>query len=201
MFDQQLSRLIKPALDVAGQLLARAGVTANTLTLTGFFIGMLAVLAITQQAYLLGLAAIVLSRLCDGLDGAVARHTQPTDRGGFLDITLDFVFYASIPMAFALANPERNALAASVLLSAFVGTTSSFLAYAVMAAKRSQVSTAYPHKSLVFLGGLTEATETYAVFAAMCIWPQHFAPLAYGFALACAITTATRVWWGYTTLD
>lgn len=201
MLDRYLSRLIKPTLDAAGKALARTGLTANGLTFAGFVIGMLAAVAITQQAYLLGLAAIALSRLCDGLDGAVARQTQPTDRGGFLDITLDFVFYASIPMAFALANPANNALPAAVLLAAFVGTTSSFLAYAVMAAKRSQVSTAYPNKSLVFLGGLTEATETYALFAAMCIWPQHFALLAYIFALACAITTATRVWWGYTTLN
>ena len=48
---------------------------------------------------------------------------------------------------------------------------------------------------------MTEATETRAVFAAMCTWPQHFALLAYGFAVACATTTATRVWRGYTTLD
>jgi phosphatidylglycerophosphate synthase len=201
MLDRYLTRLIKPALDASGQKLARVGVTANGLTFAGFFIGMLAAVAIALQAYWLGLAAIALSRLCDGLDGAVARQTRPTDRGGFLDITLDFVFYASIPMAFALADPARNALAAAVLLAAFVGTTSSFLAYAIMAAKRSQVSTAYPNKSLVFLGGLTEATETYALFAAMCIWPQHFVPLAYAFAVACVITTATRVWWGYTTLD
>jgi len=201
MLDRYLTRLIKPALDAVGQKLARVGVTANGLTFAGFFIGVLAAVAIALQAYWLGLAAIALSRLCDGLDGAVARQTRPTDRGGFLDITLDFVFYASIPMAFALADPARNALAAAVLLAAFVGTTSSFLAYAIMAAKRSQVSTAYPNKSLVFLGGLTEATETYALFAAMCIWPQHFAPLAYAFAAACVITTATRVWWGYTTLD
>ena len=201
MFDRYLTPLIKPALDAVAKTLARVGVTANGLTIGGFVVGMLAAVAIALQAYLLGLAAIALSRLCDGLDGAVARQTKVTDRGGFLDITLDFVFYASIPMAFALANPARNALAAAVLLAAFVGTTSSFLAYAVMAAKRSQVSTAYPNKSLVFLGGLTEATETYALFAAMCIWPQYFAPLAYVFAIACVITTATRVWWGYTTLD
>jgi phosphatidylglycerophosphate synthase len=201
MLDRYITPLIKPALDTVAKTLVRLGVTANGLTFGGFFIGMAAAAAIALQAYWLGLVAIALSRLCDGLDGAVARQTKATDRGGFLDITLDFVFYASIPMAFAIANPADNALAAAVLLAAFVGTTSSFLAYAVMAAKRSQVSTAYPNKSLVFLGGLTEATETYALFTAMCIWPQHFAPLAYAFAAACVVTTATRVWWGYSTLD
>jgi hypothetical protein len=38
----------------------------------------------------------------------VARLTTPTDRGAFLDITLDFLFYASVPLAFALADPARQ---------------------------------------------------------------------------------------------
>jgi hypothetical protein len=78
-----------------------------------------------------------------------------------------------------------------------VGTGSSFLAFAVLAAKRGMTDLATPDKSFYFLGGLTEATETLACFAAMCLWPAHFAPLAYGFASLCAITTLTRVWWGW----
>ena len=53
-----------------------------------------------------------------------------------------------------------------------------------------------PGKSFYFLGGLTEATETITIFAVMCIWPEHFAVLAYGFAGLCAITTGMRVWLG-----
>ena len=121
MLDRYLIPMIKPSLDAVALKLVRIGVSANGLTLTGFLIGMAAAVAVAQQSYGLGLAAILLSRVCDGLDGAVARQTKPTDRGGFLDITLDFVFYASIPMAFALADPARNALAAAVLLAAFVG--------------------------------------------------------------------------------
>jgi phosphatidylglycerophosphate synthase len=135
--------------------------------------------------------------LCDGLDGLVARQTHATDAGGFLDITLDFLFYASIPLAFAVANPAANALAAAVLLAAFIGTSTSFLAFAVLAAKRKLTSTDFPDKSFYFLGGLTEATETLMFFTAMCIWPQHFAVLASTFAALCAITIATRIWWGW----
>ncbi len=91
--------------------------------------------AIALQHYVLGLALLLASRLADGLDGAVARLTQPTDRGAFLDITLDFLFYASIPLAFAIADPAANALPAAVLLAAFIGTGSSFLAFAVLAAQ------------------------------------------------------------------
>lgn len=197
MLDRFATALLRPTLNAAARVLAQAGLTANRITLLGFAIGLGAALAIALGAYATGAALILLSRLCDALDGAVARQTQPTDAGGFLDVALDFLFYASIPLAFAAAQPEANALAAAVLLTAFMGTSSSFLAYAAFAAKRGMASLVWPDKSLYFLGGLTEATETLAVFMAMCLWPQYFAPLAYGFAFLCAITTVTRIWWGW----
>jgi len=197
MLDRAATRFISPAIQRIARQLVRAGISANQLTLTGFAIGLLAALLIGAGLYLAGAAAILLSRLCDGLDGAVARETQPTDVGGFLDIALDFIFYAAIPLGFAFADPSRNALAAAALLAAFVGTMASFLAFAVLAAKRQISSLDYPDKSFYFLGGLTEATETLACFMAMCLWPQHFAVLAYGFASLCVLTTLTRIWWGW----
>ncbi len=100
-------------------------------------------------------------------------------------------------MAFAFADPASNALAAAVLLAAFVGTGTSFLAFAVIAAKRGLTSAAYPDKSFYFLGGLTEATETLAFFIAMCLWPNLFPWLAGVFAAMCAVTIATRLHWGW----
>lgn len=197
MFDRFATAAIKPPVDALARLLARAGISANQLTLLGFGIGIVAAFLIASHAYLVGATAIFISRLCDALDGAVARCSAPTDSGGFLDITLDFLFYASIPLAFAVADPLHNALPAVVLLAAFIGTGSSFLAFAAIAAKRGMTSTAYPHKSFYFLGGLTEATETLAVFTAMCLWPEQFAGLAYGFAGLCGVTVATRLWWGW----
>lgn len=201
MLDRFALALLRPGMTAAARVLARAGVGANGITVLGFVVGMGAAVAIAQGAYLGGALLILLSRLLDGLDGAVARQTQATDAGGFLDIALDFVFYASIPLAFALAAPSANALAAAVLLTSFMGTASSFLAFAALAAKRGLSNTALPDKSLYFLGGLTEATETLAVFLAMCLWPQHFAPLAYGFAVLCALTTGMRIWWGWKALQ
>lgn len=197
MFDRAIQQAIKPALTRAAQGLVRCGVGANALTFMGFFIGMGAALAIALQQFLPGLGLLLLSRLLDGLDGAVARATTPTDRGGFLDITLDFLFYAAIPLAFAMANPDANALAAAVLLASFIGTGSSFLAFAAVAEKRQLQSVAFPDKSFYFLGGLTEATETLLAFAAMCLWPQYFAPIAYGFAALCVVSTGLRILWGW----
>ena len=197
MLDKAIQRALRPTLARAARGLVRLGAGADAISLTGFAIGMAAAGAIALQQYLLGLALLLLSRLLDGLDGAVARATQPTDRGGFLDITLDFLFYAAIPLAFAVADPAANALPAAVLLASFIGTGSSFLAFAAVAEKRQMASAAFPDKSFYFLGGLTEATETIVAFAAMCLWPQWFPQIAYGFAVLCGITTVLRIVWGY----
>lgn len=205
MLDKPLQTRITPALQWLARRLIRMGFTADSLTAFGFLIGLLAAAAIATQHYSAGLCLILLSRLCDGLDGAVARLTQPTDRGSFLDITLDFLFYAFIPLSFAVASPAANALAAAALLAAFMGTGSSFLAFATLAEKRGIASSraAAPQQGLkkgfYFLGGLTEAAETLLCFIAMCAWPQHFAPIAYGFAALCAGTIAMRIYKGYTT--
>ncbi|MEH6728245.1 MAG: CDP-alcohol phosphatidyltransferase family protein, partial [Hyphomicrobiales bacterium] len=172
----------------------------NPVTLTGYAVGLLAALAIVFQFYLLGLVLLLLSRLADGLDGAVARATTPSDLGGFLDITLDFFFYGAIPMAFALADPQANALASVVLLAGFYATGSSFLAFAIMAEKRKITTTSQGIKSLYYIGGLAEGTETIAVFVAFCLFPRWFAWIAYGFAAICFVTAANRVVIGWISL-
>lgn len=197
MIDRQTTALIRPALESLARQLVRRRVSADALTFAGVAVGWAAAGAIVLHAFWPGAALILVSRLLDGLDGAVARATTPTDRGGFLDISLDFIFYPAIPLAFAIAEPAANALAAAVLLAAFVGTGTSFLAFATIAAKRGLTSVDYPDKSFYFLGGLTEATETLAFFIAMCLWPQHFAALAYLFAAMCAVTIVTRIFWGW----
>jgi phosphatidylglycerophosphate synthase len=200
MLDRAAIALLKPGLQSIARVLVRAGIGADPITLTGFGLGLAAAGCIALQQPLAGLVLLLASRLMDGLDGAVARLTQPTDRGAFLDISLDFLFYASIPLAFALADPAANALPAAVLLAAFIGTGSSFLAFAVLAERRGLKSEDYPQKGLYYLGGLTEATETLLCFVLMCLWPQHFGAWAYGFAALCVLTITTRLVGGWKVL-
>jgi phosphatidylglycerophosphate synthase len=166
-------------------------------TLVGFMIGLAAVPFLAKGHFITALVVVLGNRLLDGLDGALARQTQPTDRGAFLDIALDFVFYALVPFGFALADPTTNALPAATLLLAFIGTGSSFLAFAAIAGRHGLSSASYPSKGIYYLGGLTEGAETIAIFVAMCLWPAAFPVIAYGFAGLCALTTATRWWWGW----
>lgn len=198
MIDARLAPLQKAVLGLPARWLAARGVLADHVSLVGFGLGVLAVPALAFGAFGLALALLAANRIADGLDGAIARATVPTDRGAFLDIGLDFVFYAIFPLGFALADPAANALPAAVLIASFIGTGSSFLAFASIAAKRGKTAADYPNKGIYYLGGLTEGAETIAIFAAMCLFPTAFPLLAYAFAAACALTTLMRWHQGWT---
>jgi phosphatidylglycerophosphate synthase len=191
MFDAALLPPLRAVLDAPARALVARGIAADQVTVIGFCIGLLALPALWFGWHTLALVPILANRLADGLDGIMARQVGATDRGAFLDIALDFFFYATVPLGFALAAPE-NALAAAVLICSFVGTGSSFLAFSVIAAKRGMRAENFPTKGIFYLGGLTEGAETITVFAVMCLWPAWFVPLAYAFAAACAVTTVLR---------
>ena len=193
MFDARLRGLVDPPLNAAGRLLARAHVGADGVTLTGFVCGMMGAVAIVFNQLLAALALILLGRLLDGLDGAIARATRSTDRGGFLDIALDFVFYGSIPLAFAMLDPFRNALPASALIASFYANGAVFLAYGIMAEKRGMESKLQGQKSLYYMAGLAEGAETIGFFALFCLFPAVFPWLASLFAVVCYMSAIARL--------
>lgn len=194
MLDRHLHPRIKPLLHQCVRVLDKPGITPDGLTLVGFAIGVLALPFLALGWYLAALVAILLNRLLDGLDGALARRRGLTDAGGFLDISLDFLFYALVPFGFILAAPEQNALAGGWLLFAFIGTGSSFLAFAALAAKHQIDNPGYAHKSFYYLGGLTEGSETILLFVLSCLFPACFPWFAWVFGALCWMTTFTRVW-------
>lgn len=200
MLDRYIIPLIRRPLSYAATLLDKINITANQVTLFGFALGCLAFPTLLLEQYQLALILIIANRVCDGLDGALARIQGLTDAGGFLDISLDFLFYSLIPFGFILANPEANAIAGSLLIFSFIGTGCSFLAFAVMASKHGIIDPVYQHKSLYYLGGLTEGSETIFFLLLFCLFPNQFSLLAYLFAAACWITTITRLYSGFHTL-
>lgn len=200
MFDSLLRRVIDPPLNAAGRRLARLGVSADAVTVGGFFCGLGAALAIAFRHYEAGLALLALNRLADGLDGAIARATAKTDLGGYLDIVLDFIFYGAIPLAFALADPAANGLAAATLLASFYANGAAFLAFSAIAARHGLETEAQGLKSLYYVGGLAEGTETIAVFVAFCLWPAAFPVVAYVFAALCFLSAGARILFAARTL-
>lgn len=201
MLDKHIVPLIKPPLARCASALHARHWRADQVTVAGFIVGLLCIAALAVGAPLLALLLLLLNRLADGIDGELARIQAPTDAGGFLDITLDFIFYALFPLGFAIANPENNALPAAVLIASFVGTGASFLAFASLADKHQIAHPEFNYKGLYYLNGLAEGTETILFFAFMCLLPTHFPLLAWIFAAICAVTALNRVWFGYQTLN
>ncbi|MFT7245229.1 MAG: phosphatidylglycerophosphate synthase [Candidatus Azotimanducaceae bacterium] len=192
MLDSRIRPFIEPLLSQLGTRAAQQGITANQVTWTGFGIGLLVIPAVIMGWYLLALVLVLINRLCDGLDGAVARVRGKTDLGGYLDIVLDFIFYSAVIFAFCLAQPEA-AIYGAFLIFSFIGTGTSFLAFAVMAEKRGIETNAQGEKSIFYLDGLVEGFETILVLALMCLLPAHFWILALGFGLLCWLSTIGRI--------
>lgn len=197
MLDAYMRNLIDPPLDAAGRGLARLGISANAVTMAGLALGLCTVPAIALGHFGAALFLICLSRLADGLDGAVARASRRTDFGGYLDITADFLFYGAVPFGFILYNPAFNGLAGGFLLLSFYVNGSSFLGYAILAEKHGMDTTAQGVKSLYYSNGLLEGTETIVFFALLCLAPLFFPPLAAIFGLLCFATAFLRVYGAY----
>ncbi len=151
MLDKYTTQWVRHPLTLSAKLLDKININANQVTVVGFLFGLLTLPALWLQQYQAALIVIFINRILDGLDGALARLQGPSDAGGFLDISLDFLFYALMPLGFILADPQHNAIAGAVLIVAFVGTGSSFLAFASLAGKLGINNPTYPHKSLYYM--------------------------------------------------
>ncbi|NRP23442.1 Inner membrane protein YnjF [Aliiroseovarius sp. xm-m-379] len=193
MLDRVMRKLIDPPLNAMGQGVAALGISANMVTLIGLGLGLIAASLIVAQIYSVALVFVLLSRMADGLDGAVARMRGPTAFGGYLDIVCDFVFYGAIPFAFVLADPATNASAGAFLLLSFYANGASFLGYAVLAAKAGMETRAQGVKTLYYSNGILEGTETIVFFVILCLFPAIFPVLAWGFGILCFLTAGLRV--------
>ena len=192
MLDRAARRLIDPVLEQLAAAAQQRAVTANQVTVAGFVCGLAAMAAIALQSYGLGLLLLLANRLADGVDGALARRNGATDLGGYLDIVLDFIIYSGAAFAFALAQPD-HAVAAAFLIFSFMGTGSSFLAFAIFAAKRKLDGEEVANKSFYYLGGITEGTETILLFVIVLLFPGWFPAAAYLYGTLCWLTTVGRI--------
>ena len=190
MFDIWLRQRIDPVLDRIATAAVNAGLSANMLTIAGAVLGLGAAWAISGGQFGAGIALIAANRLCDGLDGAVARRTAPTAWGGYLDSIADYVFYIAVPVWFAIADAD-NLWPILLLVSSYVLTAVSFLALAAILSGRDM---GHGQKSFTYTSGLIEGGETIAAYLMMCLLPQHVAVIATLLAVLCLITVLQRLW-------
>jgi phosphatidylglycerophosphate synthase len=183
MLDAPLRKFSDPAAAPLAGYLARTSVSANLLTVAGFVAGLGAAAAIATHNDWWALGLIAANRLLAGLDGPLARLTQATDLGTFLETVFGIMVAASIAFAFALADPGR-ALAAAFLIFGFVASGSASLAFVAIAARRSITS---------IRPGFVESTETFLALALACAFPGWFSVIAYVLGALCFVSAGMRV--------
>ena len=165
-------------IDAYGKLLHKLGVSANFVSVVGFLIGLSAINFLAMGMYGYALFCILLNRLFDALDGAIAKAAGITSFGVFLDAALDYIFYAGVILGFALANPAQNAVAATFLMFGFTAAAATLLSYAVIAYQYNAPQQPEVKQSPFYLGGFAQGAETLVAFVVLCLVPGWFLPIA-----------------------
>lgn len=190
---------LRPGLQRLAAAADRAGLAPLHLTLLGFLLALGATVAAATGSWWAALALWLLSRLADGLDGVLARRQDSaTDLGGFLDIIADFAAYGGFVLGIAIGAPQARVACAALLLAYYLNG-SAFLAISGLAEKRRQ-RVAGDERSLQFVTGLTEGTETitaHAVFALLgAVQPSWLPAAVWVFTAMVTITVLQRVRFG-----
>ena len=196
MFDRQIQKFTQKPLAVIAKIFIKL-IKPNHITLLGFIFGIFMCILVFFQFYLHAFVLLVLNRLCDGLDGTMARLNVPTPLGGYLDIVSDFTIYSGFVLAFGLSN-SNYAIISMVLLFLYIGTGTTFLAQAILQKQldkmpnSSELNQELP-KSFYYSYGLIEGTET-TIFMIMCLLlPNFYIFISIIFGILCLITFISRV--------
>lgn len=196
MFDRSIQRLIQKPLSFLGKFLLKI-LQPNQITFIGFFFGIVMCFLIFIHSYFLAILFLFLNRLCDGLDGVMARQTSPSPLGAYLDIILDFIIYAAFVLVFSLEN-EINLLTGVFLLFTYICTGTTFLTQAIIqpqldySQQQDNTEDGIP-KSFIYASGLIEGTETIFFMFLCLIMPKAFPILGFLFSVLCLITAIARV--------
>lgn len=167
-------------------------------TFLGLLFGVGAAVAAVYQLYLLAFAGWIISRIFDGLDGGVARHTnRQSDLGGYLDIMIDHAVYASIPVGIVIGDPSPvGCLILALLLSSFYINGASWMYLSAILEKRAAGAAVRGEKTSVTMPeGLIGGTETILFYSAFLLWPQWYPWLFGAMAILVAITIIQRIPW------
>jgi phosphatidylglycerophosphate synthase len=196
MFDRHLQKLTQKPLSFFAKILLKY-LSANQITIIGFIFGLMMCLFIYIELFFLAIFFLILNRICDGLDGVMARLTVPTYLGAYLDIVLDFIFYSAFILIFGLLDTS-NIIITCLLLFSYICTGTTFLAQAIIQPKLDLVQKDESldidiPKSFYYSAGLIEGTET-VLFMTLCLlFPQLYFFFGLIFTILCLLTALSRI--------
>jgi len=196
MFDRQLQKLTQKPLSFFGKIILKY-LSANQITIIGFVFGLVMCVFIYFESFLAAIFFLILNRICDGLDGVMARLTAPSNLGAYLDIVLDFIFYSAFILIFGLQD-TNNIVISSFLLFSYICTGTTFLAQAIiqpkldLAQKEGDLDSDIP-KGFYYSAGLIEGTETILFMILCLLFPNLYFFFGLIFTILCLSTAFSRI--------
>ena len=179
MFDDVMRRFKEYTFLPFARRLVR--VPPASLSFLSLLLGILTAVFAWQQWYWLAIVGWSLNRIFDGLDGVVARLSgKQSDFGGYLDIVLDFVSYALIPVGIAAGQPSNvNWLLTTFLLTAFYINSASWIYLSAILEKRNLGANSNGEQTSVtmpdgIVGGFLTIVFYYAFFVLVDWFPYLF---------------------------
>lgn len=208
MFDALIRRSMGPTLDQLAAWADRPSITPDRITMAGLLFGLVSAGSAAASWWWPALLLWWASRLCDGLDGPLARRRcklssrVDSHAGGFLDIVADFVVYGAtvVGVGWGAVNSEGQAWLpfALVLLTYYINGTA-FLAFSSIAERTGrQIDDG---RSLSFLGGMAEGSETIFVHSLWLLVPAWSGVIAWLWAALVSVSALNRIVVGYRALQ
>lgn len=200
MFDDLLRRIkdrwMAPLARMIGQRVA-----PNAVSLLAFAVGLIAAWTAWRGLRTWSVGLWMLNRALDGLDGTHARvHGRQTDFGGYLDIVLDFIVYAAIPVALVFATPTLALAGIALLASFFVNAASWMYLAAILERRQLGAATRGELTTVTMPPGVVAGTETVVFYTALLAWPSARAPLFWLMATLVSVNVVQRLWWAFRAL-
>ncbi len=195
MFDRYLVPIIQYPLRYAARLCIRLRIFENTVTCMGIGTTILILVTLWMNWYIAALCFVVINRICDGLDGAIARERKTQSAsGGFIDIVIDFFFYGSVPLGMALSNSSEFAFPSILVLFFYMLSGVIFMASSSAAATLDMSSDVFAKKSLFYSVNLIEGSETIIFSMLCCLFPHRYPIVAYIMAGLLFVSLPFRVY-------
>ena len=186
MLDTNARRFVQPALDAIAKACARAGISANALTVAGMVVGVAAAALVALGHPVAGFAVLWVSGLIDAADGTLARLTSSSSpMGAILDITFDRVVELSVITALAWRFPDAR-FELVVLAGVIAIAMSLFLSIGAAVQNRSV-------KSFHYAPGLGERTEAFICLSLMILDADRLILWTWVFVAVIVFTMAQRL--------
>lgn len=170
----------------------------NVITICAVVAGLVTAVLAARGAWMGALAGWLINRALDGLDGSVARAGgRSSDFGGYLDLVLDFVVYAAIPVALVIHDPTPAVWRAGLLLLAafYVNSASWMVLSAILERRRHGAEANGTRTTVVMPRGIVAGAETVLFYALFFVWPRALPQLFSFMSALVGGNVLVRLWW------